>query len=282
MWHTPRRPAGAAARQPLAPGDAWAPSIRPRSPAQPRLSSTPRHHHQPHRAFFRHTLKGVGDLLLDENNVAAVAWPGTSLARPATGSAVSLAAAAVPARAAPPAGTTVQRPRQPLSAPTDTKHPNPHPRHLAGSGLKQPRGAANERRRAAGHGLCPARHERAAWHKPAARHGQPAGGNAGRQARHSAASHHVRQARPRAQRVLRGGSRVRCRERAAVWIDIECSQRFSWHWCVTYPLLLRGPRLAPRFVRLGTASMAAEPGGPFINPEKLDLRKYAARPNLAR
>jgi tetratricopeptide repeat protein 8 len=37
-----------------------------------------------------------------------------------------------------------------------------------------------------------------------------------------------------------------------------------------------------RFVRLGTASMLAEPGGPFINLEKLDLRKYAARPALAR
>jgi tetratricopeptide repeat protein 8 len=37
-----------------------------------------------------------------------------------------------------------------------------------------------------------------------------------------------------------------------------------------------------RFVRLGTASMLAEPGGPFINVDKLDLRKYAARPALAR
>ncbi|KAK3248663.1 hypothetical protein CYMTET_41875, partial [Cymbomonas tetramitiformis] len=37
-----------------------------------------------------------------------------------------------------------------------------------------------------------------------------------------------------------------------------------------------------RFVRLGTASMLSEPGGPFINVDKLDLRKYAARPALAR
>lgn len=37
-----------------------------------------------------------------------------------------------------------------------------------------------------------------------------------------------------------------------------------------------------RFVRLGTASMMSEPGGPFINIDKLDLRKYAARPALAR
>lgn len=28
-----------------------------------------------------------------------------------------------------------------------------------------------------------------------------------------------------------------------------------------------------RFVRLGTASLASEPGGPFINVERLDLRK---------
>ena len=37
-----------------------------------------------------------------------------------------------------------------------------------------------------------------------------------------------------------------------------------------------------RLVRLGTASMLAEPGGPFINVDKLDLRKYAQRPALAR
>ncbi|KAG2493544.1 hypothetical protein HYH03_008358 [Edaphochlamys debaryana] len=37
-----------------------------------------------------------------------------------------------------------------------------------------------------------------------------------------------------------------------------------------------------RFVRLGTASLASEPGGPFINVERLDLRKYAARPLLSR
>lgn len=37
-----------------------------------------------------------------------------------------------------------------------------------------------------------------------------------------------------------------------------------------------------RFVRLGTASMLCEAGGPFINIDKLDLRKYASRPTLAR
>lgn len=37
-----------------------------------------------------------------------------------------------------------------------------------------------------------------------------------------------------------------------------------------------------RFVRLGTASLLSEGSGPFINLDKLDLRKYAARPCLAR
>ncbi|GMH44731.1 hypothetical protein BSKO_12683 [Bryopsis sp. KO-2023] len=37
-----------------------------------------------------------------------------------------------------------------------------------------------------------------------------------------------------------------------------------------------------RFVRLGTASLLSQPGGPFINVDRLDLRKYSARPNLAR
>jgi hypothetical protein len=35
-------------------------------------------------------------------------------------------------------------------------------------------------------------------------------------------------------------------------------------------------------VRLGTASMLSQPGGPFIALERLDLRKYASRPALAR
>merc|ERR1711990_1258312 len=37
-----------------------------------------------------------------------------------------------------------------------------------------------------------------------------------------------------------------------------------------------------RGARLGTASMRSEPGGPFINVDKLDLRKYATRPALAK
>lgn len=37
-----------------------------------------------------------------------------------------------------------------------------------------------------------------------------------------------------------------------------------------------------RFVRLGTASLLSANGGPFINLDKLDLRKYATRPCLAR
>jgi tetratricopeptide repeat protein 8 len=37
-----------------------------------------------------------------------------------------------------------------------------------------------------------------------------------------------------------------------------------------------------RFVRLGTASMRSEEGGPFINAERLDFKKYAQRPPLAK
>ena len=37
-----------------------------------------------------------------------------------------------------------------------------------------------------------------------------------------------------------------------------------------------------RLVRLGTASMLSDSGGPFIRPEKLDLKKYASRPELAK
>ncbi|KAF5838486.1 TRP protein for flagellar function [Dunaliella salina] len=45
-------------------------------------------------------------------------------------------------------------------------------------------------------------------------------------------------------------------------------QQWPWHLC--------------RFVRLGTASILSEPGGPFINSEKVDIRKYVARPALTR
>jgi len=37
-----------------------------------------------------------------------------------------------------------------------------------------------------------------------------------------------------------------------------------------------------RAIRLGTASLMAVPGGPFIIPERLDFRKYAARPALGK
>jgi len=37
-----------------------------------------------------------------------------------------------------------------------------------------------------------------------------------------------------------------------------------------------------RLVRLGTASMLSESNGPFIRVERLDLKKYAARPELAK
>ncbi len=37
-----------------------------------------------------------------------------------------------------------------------------------------------------------------------------------------------------------------------------------------------------RRVRLGTASMLSEPGGLFINVDRLDLAKYARRPAIAK
>jgi tetratricopeptide repeat protein 8 len=37
-----------------------------------------------------------------------------------------------------------------------------------------------------------------------------------------------------------------------------------------------------RFVRLGTASMASQPGGPFLCVERLNMEKYAQRKHLAR
>ena len=35
-------------------------------------------------------------------------------------------------------------------------------------------------------------------------------------------------------------------------------------------------------MRLGTASLLGDTSGPFINVDRLDLRKYAGRPSLAR
>lgn len=40
--------------------------------------------------------------------------------------------------------------------------------------------------------------------------------------------------------------------------------------------------LHSRLVRLGTASILTQSGGPFINTNRLDLAKYACRPDLAR
>ena len=37
-----------------------------------------------------------------------------------------------------------------------------------------------------------------------------------------------------------------------------------------------------RFVRLGTASMLSQPDGPFINMARLNIGKYASRPNIAK
>ena len=37
-----------------------------------------------------------------------------------------------------------------------------------------------------------------------------------------------------------------------------------------------------RLIRIGTASMLSESGGPFIRVDRLDLKKYAQRPELAK
>ena len=37
-----------------------------------------------------------------------------------------------------------------------------------------------------------------------------------------------------------------------------------------------------RFVRLGTASMLSQADGPFINMARLNIGKYASRPNIAK
>lgn len=37
-----------------------------------------------------------------------------------------------------------------------------------------------------------------------------------------------------------------------------------------------------RFIRLGTASLASQPGGPFIDIERLNMEKYSQRKHLAR
>jgi len=45
---------------------------------------------------------------------------------------------------------------------------------------------------------------------------------------------------------------------------------------------MRASTALGRVMRLGTASLMSAPGGPFIAPDRLDLRKYARRPALAR
>ena len=48
--------------------------------------------------------------------------------------------------------------------------------------------------------------------------------------------------------------------------------------CVSRPVTTA----SGRHVRLGTASMLTEPDGPFIDISKLDMAKYAAKPDLAK
>lgn len=48
------------------------------------------------------------------------------------------------------------------------------------------------------------------------------------------------------------------------------------------PGTARPTTMSGRFVRLGTASLASQPGGPFIDVQKLNMEKYAQRAHLAR
>lgn len=134
--------------------------------------------------------EGIADIMLDENNVAQVARPGTSLARPKTGAA-------------------------------------------AGAGMNQAV-------------------------RPMTGSGRPVTGflRPGTSARPGTGA-----AKP----GTRGGT-----------ASLESAMKGN------RPGTTRPVTSSGRFVRLGTASMASEQGGPFIAVDRLDLRKYASRPNLAR
>lgn len=56
----------------------------------------------------------------------------------------------------------------------------------------------------------------------------------------------------------------------------------AWAW---HPQGLSNSNSLPpacRFMRLGTASLLGDNSGPFIGVDRLDLRRYAGRPSLAR
>ncbi|CAG9463813.1 unnamed protein product [Pedinophyceae sp. YPF-701] len=60
------------------------------------------------------------------------------------------------------------------------------------------------------------------------------------------------------------------------------SQRLSTAYRNARPGTTRPVTASGRFVRLGTASMLTQPGGMFIDVERLNLAKYASRPHLSR
>ncbi|KAJ9514769.1 hypothetical protein QJQ45_028539 [Haematococcus lacustris] len=138
--------------------------------------------------------QGIADALLDENQVAQVARPGTSLGRPATGAQGG---------------------------------PNQSVRPMTGAG------------------------------RPLTGFARP-----GTSTRSNTSGGTARQGTADLNAALRGGGATR-----------------------PGTSLNRPVTSSGRFVRLGTASMLSEPGGPFINSEQVDLRwrsKYASRPHLAR
>jgi tetratricopeptide repeat protein 8 len=78
-------------------------------------------------------------------------------------------------------------------------------------------------------------------------------------------------------RPLTGASRVGTGQRTST-----ASQRVATVLRGSKPGTARPTTTSGRFVRLGTASLASQPGGPFINVEHLDMSKYAQRKHLAR
>jgi tetratricopeptide repeat protein 8 len=133
--------------------------------------------------------EGIADILLDENTVAQVARPGTSMARPMTGAA-------------------------------------------AGGGPSQAV-------------------------RPMTNSGRPITGFA----------------RPNSARPMTGSAKPGTARLGTASLAAALQSR---------PGTSRPVTSSGRFVRLGTASMACEPGGPFIQLDRIDLSKYASRPLLAR
>lgn len=78
-------------------------------------------------------------------------------------------------------------------------------------------------------------------------------------------------------RPLTGSTRLGTGQRSGT-----AQQRVSTALRGSKPGTSRPMTTSGRFVRMGTASLAAQPGGPFINAQRLNMQKYAQRKHLAR